>query len=44
MAVMPTAATVVVAVAFALVGFEAMAVRISAVTRALVIGVGSIGP
>ena len=41
---MPTAATVVVAVAFALVGFETMAVFIAAVTRALVIGVGSIGP
>ena len=44
MAVMATAATVVVAVAFALVGFETMAVIIAAVTRALVIRVRSIGP
>ena len=44
MAVVPTAATVVVAVAFALVGFEAMAVVIAAVARALVVRVGPIGP
>ncbi len=43
MAVMPTALTMVVPVALALVGFEAMAVVITAVACALVVRVGSIG-
>jgi hypothetical protein len=43
MAVMPTAVTMVVPVAFALVGFESMAVVITVVACALVVRVGSIG-
>lgn len=41
---MPTAVTAVMAVAFTLVGFEAMAVVIAAVACALVVWVRSIGP
>lgn len=44
MAVMPMAVTMVVPVAFALVGFEAMAVVIVAIACALVIGVGAVDP
>ena len=43
MAVMTTAVTMVVSVALALVGFEAMAVFVTAVACALVVRVGSIG-
>jgi hypothetical protein len=41
---MPTTTTVVVAVAFAFVGFEAMAVVVTPVARTVVMGPGSIGP